>query len=291
MRFLFIRVEKASYPVTVLCRVLEVTRSGYYAFEKRPLSDRAKTDAKLLVKIRAAHKAGRCKYGSPRVHKKLKGQGEQVGVHRVARLMSQNEIRARQAKRFCHTTDSNHDLPVAANLLDRCFVVEAPNRAWVTDMTYVATREGWLYVAVILDLFSRRVVGLAMSDSIDRQLVLDALGEAVRLRRPPLGLLHHSDRGSQYASFDYQKALGRHGMRCSMSRRGNCWDNAVAESFFSTLKIELIHDGYFATRAQAAADIREYVERFYNVERLHSTLGFVSPIEFELRARLTKEAA
>ena len=291
MRFLFIRAEKASYPVTVMCRVLEVTRSGYYAFEKRSPSEHAKADAQLLVKIRTVHERGRRKYGSPRVHEKLTAQGEHVGRHRVARLMSENGIQARRTRRFCRTTDSRHGLPVAENILDRRFAVEAPDRAWVTDITYVPTGEGWLYVAVVLDLFSRRVVGMAMSELIDRQLVLDALGEAMRLRQPGLGLLHHSDRGSQYASIEYQAALRDHGALCSMSRRGNCWDNAVAESFFSTLKIELVYDEHFATRAQARWAIQDYVERFYNVERLHSALGYVSPIEYELMAQLRQSAA
>jgi len=291
VRFLFIRAEKASYPVTVMCRVLEVTRSGYYAFEKRSPSERAKANAQLLVKIRTVHERGRRKYGSPRVHEKLTAQGEHVGRHRVARLMSENGIQARRTRRFCRTTDSGHGLPVAENILDRRFAVEAPDRAWVTDITYVPTGEGWLYVAVVLDLFSRRVVGMAMSELIDRQLVLDALGEAMRLRRPSVGLLHHSDRGSQYASIEYQGALRDHGLLCSMSRRGNCWDNAVAESFFSTLKIELIYDEHFATRAQARWAIQEYVERFYNVERLHSALGYVSPIEYELMAQIRRSAA
>lgn len=291
MRFVFIRAEKASYPVTALCRVLEVTRSGYYAFEKREPSARARADAQLVVKIRAVHARGRRKYGSPRVHKKLIAQGECVGRHRVARLMQENAIQALRPRPFCHTTDSRHSLPVADNILDRCFEVATPDSAWVTDITYVPTDEGWLYVAVVLDLFSRRAVGLAMSEWIDRRLVLDALDDAVRLRRPGSGLLHHSDRGSQYASIDYQDALLAHGFRCSMSRRGNCWDNAVAESFFSTLKVELVHDEHFATRAQAEAAIREYVERFYNVERLHSALGYVSPIEYELMAQVTRPAA
>ena len=291
MRFVFIRAEKAHYPVTVLCRVLEVARSGYYAFESRTPSDRARADARLVVKIRAVHQRGRRKYGSPRVHEKLTKQGVSVGRHRVARLMKENDIRALRPRRFCRTTDSRHGLPVAENVLDRRFTAEAPNQAWVTDMTYVPTGEGWLYVAAIIDLFSRRVVGLAMSGCIDRQLALDALGQAMRLRRPNVGLLHHSDRGSQYASIDYQDALREFGARCSMSRRGNCWDNAVAESFFSTLKVELVHDVYFATRAAAEAAIREYVEQFYNVERIHSSLGYVSTIEYELMAQVIRPAA
>ena len=291
MRFLFIRVERANYPVTILCSVLEVARSGYYAFEKRLPSERSKADAQLLVKIRIVHARGRRKYGSPRVLKKLAAQGEHVGRHRVARLMRENEICARRTRRFVHTTDSDHGLPVAENLLDRRFTVEAPNRAWVTDITYVGTDEGWLYLAIVLDLFSRRVVGMAMSEHIDRHLALDALDAAIRLRRPDPGLLHHSDRGSQYASGDYRDTLDDHGICCSMSRRGNCWDNAVAESFFSTLKVELIHDEHFRTRAHAEAAITEYVNGFYNVERIHSSLGYVSPIEYELKAQVRKFAA
>lgn len=291
MRFLFIRAEKASYPVTILCSVLDVTRSGYYAFEKRSPSDRAQANTELLVKIKAVHKKSKSRYGAPRVHRELKKHGVVAGRQRVARLMSEHGLQARPARAFCRTTDSDHGLPVAENILDRCFKVDAPDRAWVTDITYVPTGEGWLYLAVVIDLFSRRVLGTAMSESIDRRLVLEALRKAVRLRRPGAGLLHHSDRGSQYASNDYQEALAQFDMRCSMSRRGNCWDNAVAESFFSTLKFELVHGEQYRTRAQAEQSIEEYIERFYNVDRLHSSLGYLSPIEYELMAKVTKSAA
>ena len=206
-----------------------------------------------------------------------------MGRHRVARLMQQQGLHARKKRRFQTTTDSRHGLPVAANVLDRQFTVTAPDTAWVTDITYLWTREGWLYLAVILDLFSRRVVGWSMSESITRQLTLDALEAALGQRTPPPGLLHHSDRGSQYASGDYQALLDAHGLVGSMSRRGNCWDNAVAESFFSTLKIELVYPADWATRAAARAAVFEYLEVFYNGQRRHSSLGYLSPVAFEQR--------
>ena len=291
MRFLFVRAEKANYPVTVLCHVLEVARSGYYAFERREPSVRAAANAQLVEKIRHIDVKFRHRYGSPRVHRELVAMGERVGLNRVARLMSEHEIEARRKRRFCATTDSNHSLPVAGNILDRRFEADAPDCSWVTDITYIPTGEGWLYLAVVLDLFSRRIVGMAMSDRIDRQLILDALGEALKLRQPGEGLLHHSDRGSQYASHEYQDALRQRGIVCSMSRRGNCWDNAVAESFFSTLKIELVHQEEYPSRMQARRAIHEYVHGFYNVDRRHSALGYVSPIAYELMALASRSAA
>jgi transposase InsO family protein len=291
VRFAFIRTEKARCPVSVLCAALAVTRSGYYAFARRPASARATANIRLVAEIRDVHRRSHCRYGSPRVHEALKKRGEAAGRHRVARLMRENGIEARRKKRFRRTTDSNHKLPVAPNVLDRQFEAPAPDRRWVTDITYVWTEQGWLYVAAILDLFSRRVVGLAMSERIDRQLTLDALDQALRRRRPPRGLLHHSDRGSQYASKEYRAALRARGIECSMSRRGNCWDNAVAESFFGTLKTELVYHEHYATRPEARASILDYVERFYNVERLHSSLGYLSPVEFELRSQTTRLAA
>jgi transposase InsO family protein len=293
VRFAFIRVEKALYPVSVLCDALGVRRSGYYAYVKRPPSARRSDDARLVAEIRRIHERSRKyrSYGSPRVHRELVARGEEVGRHRVARLMREHGIVARRRRRFVRTTDSNHRLPVAPNLLDRQFEASGPNQVWVTDITYVWTSVGWLYVAAILDLFSRRVVGLASSDRIDRHLVLAALDEALQTRQPPRGLLHHSDRGSQYASAEYREALRARGITASMSRRGDCWDNAVAESFFSTLKVELVHHERFASRAEAATAIREYVERFYNVERRHSSLNYVSPMEFELMAQTVSLAA
>jgi transposase InsO family protein len=283
VKFAFIAAEKAWAPVSVLCRMLDVSRSGFYASQERGPSVRAAEDEKLAVAIAAAHKVGRGAYGSPRVHEELKEDGVAVSRKRVARIMSELGLEGRRKRPFKATTDSKHDLPVAENILDRKFEVAAPNVAWVTDITYVWTAEGWLYLAAILDLFSRRVVGLAMSEHIDRALVLEALRNAVGRRVPNAGLLHHSDRGSQYASGDYQDALDALGVVCSMSRKGNCWDNAVAESFFATLKTELVYTRRFATRAEAREAIFEFVEVFYNRRRRHSTLGYVSPMEFEMK--------
>ena len=209
----------------------------------------------------------------------------------MARLMRQAGLKVVSPRKWTTTTTPNDADKKAPDLVKRRFKAKRPNQLWVADITYVPTGEGWLYLAVVIDLFSRRAVGYAMSDTIDRRLTLDALQQAVRSRHPNAGLIHHSDRGSQYASADYQKALEQRGMRCSMSRRGNCWDNAVAESFFSTLKFELVHGERYWTRAQAEASIREYIERFYNTKRLHSSLGYVSPIRFELMAQVTKPAA
>jgi len=281
VKFAFIAAEKAWAPVSVLCRVLEVTRSGFYAWLARGPSDHAIDDQKLALEIVAVHKASGETYGSPRVHAELLANGLEVSRKRVARRMRELGLRSRRKRRFKATTDSGHKLPVADNVLDRKFDVDAPDVAWVTDITYVWTDEGWLYLAAILDLFSRRVVGHAMSERIDRALVLEALRDAVGRRVPEAGLLHHSDRGSQYASGDYQDALRDLGVVCSMSRKGNCWDNAVAESFFATLKTECIYSRRFATRAQAREAIFHFIEIFYNRHRRHSTLGYVSPMEFE----------
>ncbi len=283
MKFAFILREKATFPVRCACAVLGVTRSGFYAWCARPIAARTQDTQRLAVEVAAIHAASKRRYGSPRVHEELHAQGRLVGRHRVARLMQQQGLYARKKRRFQTTTDSRHGLPVADNVLDRHFTASAPNTTWVTDITYIWTREGWLYLAVILDLFSRRVVGWSMSESITRQLTLDALGAALGQRTPPRGVLHHSDRGSQYASGDYQALLAAHGLVGSMSRRGNCWDNAVAESFFSTLKIELVYTTDWATRADARTAIFEYLEVFYNGQRRHSSLGYLSPVAFEQR--------
>jgi putative transposase len=282
VKFAFIAAEKAMFPVRVLCRTLEVSRAGFYAWHTRPPAPRTVADQRLGVEIQAIHAESRQRYGSPRVHAELRHRGQRLGRKRVARLMRQHELCARRRRRFRVTTDSKHDLPVASNVLARQFAVAAPDTAWVTDITYLWTQEGWLYLAVILDLFSRAVVGWAMSSQITRQLTLQALTMALGRRRPPPGLLHHSDRGSQYASGDYRRALKAHGMVCSMSRRGNCWDNAVAESFFATLKVELgVHDSAWPTRVHAQGDVFEYIEAFYNGQRRHSTLAYLSPLAFE----------
>ncbi len=285
MKFGFIHAEKAHHAVRTMCRVLEVSPSGYYAWASREPSKRAKQDQVLLTHVRAAHQASRGTYGSPRVHAELHENGFQVGRKRIARLMREHGISALPRKRFRCTTDSDHDLAIAPNVLDRRFEVDGPDEAWVTDITYVWTWEGWLYVAVILDLFARRVVGWAAADHMRTGLVLEALSQALGRRQPDAGLLHHSDRGSQYASRDYQAELGRRGIVCSMSRRGNCYDNAVAESFFGTLKTELIHRHPWPTRVSAKRAIAEYIEAYYNPHRRHSALGYVSPAEYERRRR------
>jgi putative transposase len=282
VKFARIDAEKEHWPVEAQCEVLGVSRSGYYAWKGRPQAPRAKADAELVVEIKAAHKVGRKAYGSPRVHRELRANGRRVGRKRVERLMRREGIVGRKKRRFRHTTDSNHPDPIAPNTLNRTFTVPLPNTAWVTDVTYVWTREGWLYLAAILDLFSRRVVGWAASSNNDRALALDALARATSTRNPDAGLLHHSDRGSVYASADYGDALTKIGAVKSMSRRANCWDNAVAESFFATIKGEMIDHEEYETRAEAIAAIDDYIECFYNTRRRHSAIGYVSPVEFEM---------
>jgi putative transposase len=291
VKFVFIAAEKALYPVVLLCTVLEVSRSGYYAWVGRPVAPKTIADAHLVLEIRAALVRGRGAYGSPRIHRELRARGIRVGKKRIERLMRENGIVARHKRRFVHTTDSRHAHPIAPNLLERHFDPKAANEAWAGDVTYIATGEGWLYLAVLLDLFSRRVVGWATSAANDRQLALDALGHAVRSRRPARGLVHHTDRGSPYASDQYRQALHDRGILASMSRTADCYDNAVAESFFATLKAEHVDHQDFATRAIGTASIGDYVERFYNTARRHSHLGYVSPIEFELRSQTGAIAA
>lgn len=283
MRCRAIERHRGEYPLVMMCRLLEVRRSTYYAWRRRPESRRVKEDRRLLIEIEQSHKASDRNYGSPRVHEDLQELGIRCGRKRVARLMRENGIRAKYARRYKVTTDSDHSEPVAPNLLARRFDVAEPDRVWTADMTYIRTREGWLYLAVIVDLFSRRVVGWSMSSRIDAQLSVTALRRALRSRRPPPGLLHHSDRGSQYACGEYRDMLRDHGMICSMSRRGDCWDNAVSESFFKTLKVERVNDRNYWTREEARTDIIEYIERFYNRKRRHSHLGYLSPVEYELQ--------
>jgi transposase InsO family protein len=285
VKFQFIDQHQHQFAIAVMCRVLSVSRSGYYAWRKRPASPRKMANDIVLEKIKAAHRKSRQTYGSPRIQAELVAQGIRCGHNRVARLMRLNGLRAKQKRAFkVKTTDSNHHQPVAPNLLDQDFQTDQPDQKWLTDITYIATAEGWLYLAVVLDLYSRRIVGWAMSDRLERQLVIDALLMALQARRPPPGLLHHSDRGSQYASQEYQALLTKHQLRCSMSRAGNCYDNAPMESFFSTLKSELIHHRRYASRAEARADIFEFIEVFYNRLRRHSALAFQSPVMFELLA-------
>lgn len=283
MRCAAIERHSGLYALVMMCRLLEVKRSTYYAWRRRPESRRATEDRRLRLEIEVSHKASDRSYGSPRVHQDLQELGIRCGRKRVARLMRENGIRAKQARRYKVTTDSDHSHAVADNLLDRQFDVDGPDRVWTADITYIWTREGWLYLAAIVDLFSRRVVGWSMSNRINGQLVLGALSMAQGRRKPSPGLLHHSDRGSQYACRDYRAILEQHGMICSMSRKGDCWDNAVSESFFKTLKVERVNDRDYWTREEAKADIIDYIERFYNRSRRHSYLGYISPVEFELR--------
>ena len=265
-----------------LCRVLDVSESGYHCWRKRPPSARAAEDARLLKKIRESHRRSRGGYGSPRVYRDLRDDGERVSIKRVARLMRQDGITgATSRRRRVVTTDSTHSFAVADNVLDRQFTAAAPNRKWVTDITYIGTGEGWLYLATVMDLYSRRIVGYAMSERIDQQLTLSALQMALKERTPSAQLVHHSDRGSQYAATRYQQRLSDWGIAVSMSRKGNCWDNAVIESWHRTLKVELVWRCDYATRAEARRSIFEYIVVFYNQQRRHSTLGYKSPAQFE----------
>ena len=281
MKFAFIHAEKAQYPVAALCRMLEVTRQGYYAYAKRPPSLRARDDASLQQRVREVHEHSRSTYGSPRVLRELRRDGLLVGKRRVERAMRSLGLTARKKRRFRVTTAADPKHAVEPNVLAREFTATRPDERWVTDITYVWTDEGWCYLAVILDLFSRAVVGWALDATLATTLPLRALDAAVRRRRPSAGLLHHSDRGCQYTSADYRGALAELGVTVSMSRKGNCWDNAVAESFFATLKTELIHDRRWQTRLELRSAVFEYIEVFYNRRRLHSSLGYKTPAEVE----------
>lgn len=265
----------------LMCRVLRVSRSGYYAWQRRPVSRRKQANSALVTEIGRVFKQSRRTYGSPRITDELNDSGIACGRHRVAGLMRENGIRAKTVRKYKVTTDSKHALPVAENLLARRFRVTRANLVWVADITYIWTLEGWLYLAVVLDLYARRIVGWAMSDRIDGELTLSALRQALAQRRPSAGLIHHSDRGKQYAAAGYQRLLREHGIVCSMSRKGDCWDNAPMESFFGTLKQELVYHERFATRDEAKAKLFEYIEVFYNRQRRHSSAGSHSPVEFE----------
>jgi len=284
MRYRVIQEHDRRYPIRLMCRALAVSAAGYYAWRVRPESARSVSDRTILSAIRVIHRESRETYGSPRIWDALVKQGHRIGEHRVARLMCQDGIRARTVKKWRATTQSQHRFPVAANTLERAFTVEAPNRVWAGDITYVWTLEGWLYLAVLLDLYSRRVIGWAMSQRITVELTEQALTMALAKRAPMAGLLHHSDRGSQYAATSYQRVLDKYGLIPSMSRKGNCWDNACVESFFGTLKRELVYQRRYVTREEARQDLFEYIEVFYNRQRRHSTLGYHSPAEYEARA-------
>jgi putative transposase len=282
MTFRFIQDHQEEWPVRFMCEVLGVSVSGYYAWRCRPESARASANQNLLADVRRLHAQHRGRYGSPRMHAALRAEGRGVSRGRIERLMRQHGIRAAAARRFRPvTTDSHHGLPVAPNLLEQHFVAAAPNQVWLADITYVPTREGWLYLAMVLDLATRKVVGWAMRDHLRTELVAAALVMATQRQRPGPGLIHHSDRGSQYASGEYRKLLTKAGMKASMSRTGNCYDNAPMESFFHTLKVELVHQRRWATRDEARRDLFSYVEGYYNRQRMHSALGYLSPEQAE----------
>lgn len=274
---MFIKTNVAEFPVAVMCEVLGVSRSGYYDWAGRAESARAAEDRALAGEIRAAHEASRGRYGSPRVHAELRARGRRVGRKRVGRLMRGMGLVARRRCRFCRTTDSSHPFPVAPNLLGRQFTAAAPDRVWLADLSYIATDEGWLYVAVVLDLYKRRVVGWAMTDHLRHELALAALDMAIERQRPAPGVVAHSDRGVQYAAHAYRARLTAHGMLASMSRRGDPLDNAPMESFFATLKGELVENATYRTRSEARAEVFQYIEDFYNRRRLHSGLGYLTP--------------
>lgn len=282
MKFAFIKANLQSFAIRTVCEVLDVSVSGYYAWLKRPQSRRVVRRRELAAKIKVVFKNNRSVYGSPRVYNELKAQGEAVCQNTVARVMREHQITPKTRPRFIpRTTDSNHQQPVAPNRLDRQFNVELPNQKWVVDITYIPTDQGWLYLAGVMDLCSRKIVGWSMAEHMKTDLVHDALTMAIARRGPHPGLLHHSDRGVQYASEAYQHLLELHGMDSSMSAKGDCWDNACAESFWATLKKELVHHEQYATRDEARQSIFEYIEVFYNRQRLHSSLGYKSPEAFE----------
>ena len=284
MKYWFIGQHSSTHGVQQMCRVIAASRSGYYRWKKQPQSNRQKENEKILVEIKESHKNSKRAYGSPRIVEDLKANGMKCGKNRVARLMKINGIAGKAKKKFKATTNSKHSLPVAENLLNQNFVAEKPNTVWLSDITYIPTLEGWLYLVVIIDVFSRQVVGWGLSDRLTSGFVVKALYQAIGRRHPGSGCIFHSDRGIQYASADFRDVLKAYGFIQSMSRKGNCYDNAVSESFFHTLKTEHVYDYRYETRAEARQSIFEYIEMFYNRQRRHSALGYRSPVSFELEA-------
>lgn len=281
MRFALIDALRSRHPVRRLCGLLGVSPSGYYSWRSRSESNHAREDRRLCVEIRAAFKSSRETYGARRLHQELLELGVACGRHRVRRLMKEEGLKPKKARQFRVTTQSEHSRPVAANVLDQQFEVERPGQVWAGDITYIRTLEGWLYLAILLDLCSRRAVGWSLRSSLDDALTLAALRRALEEHRPPRGLLHHSDRGSQYTSNDYRDLLDAHGIRLSMSGKGNCYDNSPVESFFDSLKTEEVADRVYRSRAEARIQIIDYIVCFYNGQRRHSSLGGLSPIDFE----------
>jgi putative transposase len=290
-RLRFIDAQKAVFPITLLCRLLDVSRAGYYAWVRRPLSQRAQDDAALTEDIKAIHGKSRQTYGVPRIHATLREHGHGVSRKRVARLMHTAGLRGCGRRRRVRTTTSDPQATPAPNVVARQFTVDDVNRLWITDLTYLWTAEGWLYLAAMLDAHSRRVIGWAMADHLRVELALEALQMALRDRRPRSGeLVHHSDRGSQYTAGAYQTVLEVHGIRCSMSRKGNCLDNAMAESFFATLKRELMPEEGWRTRAEARAAVFEWIAVYYNRQRRHSSIGYLPPVDFEISKQQARAA-
>ena len=285
MKFALIDARKVNAPVELMCALLAVSVSGYYAWKGRGASRRQLDDMVYLAHIRTHFALSKGTYGSPRMHVELREEGVPVGRHRVARLMRDNALRANQKRRFKKTTDSDHGGLVAPNILGQDFTATGPNQKWGVDISYVWTAEGWLYLAIVLDLYSRRIVGWAVSNRLKKDLALRALNRAIALRRPAAGVIHHSDRGSQYCSHDYQKLLRRHGFTPSMSGKGNCYDNAMVETVFKTIKSELIWRTAWQTRRHAEQEIGRYIDGFYNPRRRHSALGYKSPCRFEADAK------
>lgn len=283
MRYSCIDRCRNQYPIRMMCRVLKVSKSGYYAWRGRPESNRAKTDRELTQVIRRLHADSQGVYGSPRIRDDLKDEGYHYGRHKVARLMRSAGLRGCPKRRFRVTTNRDPSHPVAENLLAQDFATDAPNQCWASDISYIATNQGWLYLAVVMDLYSRRIVGWSMNRWMSRHLVIDALRMAIDARQPTGELIHHSDRGAQYTSDDFREELEKHGIQCSMSGRGNCYDNAVVESFFGLLKRERVNRVRYRTRDEAKADVFDYIEVFYNRKRRHGYLGNVSPAAFERR--------
>jgi len=281
VRYRFIQQQEGRFPITALCRALQTSRSGYSAWKKRSPSRRSQQEQEILVRIQAVHRESRGTYGSPRIYQELHDIGINCSRNRVARVMRKYQVNARPQLRYIVTTDSNHSQPIAPNRLEQQFTVDQPNTHWSADITYLWTGEGWLYLAVVMDLYSRRVISWSLRESLDRSLVTGPLESALLQRTPGVGLICHSDRGSQYASGDYQQLLSKVGALCSMSRKGNCCDNAPVESFFASLKKELIHRCTFATREEARSAVFEWIAVWYNRKRRHSTLGYLSPEQFE----------
>lgn len=298
MKFAFIARKRSAGPsesVRLMCQWLEVSASGFYASIKRRPSKRSRANQRLKLEIRAVHQMSRRRYGAIKIYKELKDQGTECGHNRVARLMREDGIRSKRPRAFRVTTKSDHRKPVAENHLERRFDLALQpelNRTWVADITYLPTREGWLYLSIVMDLASRRIVGWRAGSTLDQGLALGALEMAIRNRSPLSdGLIHHSDRGVQYASDLYQETLKANGIKCSMSRKGDCWDNAVAESFFATLKTELAADANWYSRSEAKRDLSEYIENWYNCKRRHATLGYRTPTEYEIDLRRSSKAA